>query len=218
MPSATPSLRSLALPATIRAAAALSSGNVAIGARLAVEHRLQRHRIGIGVAAFQRIAADAAKTGVLRRHLEAADIAVLECCDKGRAGEGDLVEPVRAVHHPDRLRAEVLQDLRQRLHPLPREHADHLPLDAGRIGERTEQVEDRSRRELGPGRTDILHRGMMRGREHEADAGFLDAAADLLGPQIDLHAERGQHVGGARARRQRAVAVLGDGDAQCLRR
>ena len=72
----------------------VEQSNIAIGARLAVEHRLQRHRIGIGVTAPERIAADAAKTGILRRDLEAADIAVLERGDKGRPGEGDLVEPV----------------------------------------------------------------------------------------------------------------------------
>ena len=101
------------------------------------------------------------------------------------------------MHDPDRLRAKVLQDLRQRLHPLSREHPDHLPLHPGRIGEWAEQIEDRSRGELGPGRADILHRGMMGWREHEADPGFLDTAADLLGLQIDLHAERSQYVGGA---------------------
>ena len=50
----------------------------------------------------------------------------------------------------------------------------------------------------------------MRWREHEAAARFLDAAADLLRRQIDLHAKRRQHVGRARFRRQSAVAVLGD--------
>ena len=39
------------------------------------------------------------------------------------------------------------------------------------------------------------------------------AAADLLGRDVDLDAERRQHVGRARARRQRAIAVLGDGHA-----
>src|SRR5262249_4099354 len=74
---------------------------VAIGARLAIEHTLQRDCIGIGIAALQSLAAGAAEAGFFRRHLEAADTAVLECCDKGRAGERDLVEAVGAVHDPD---------------------------------------------------------------------------------------------------------------------
>ena len=57
---------------------------------------------------------------------------------------------------------------------------------------------------------DILHRRMMRGREHEADAGLADAARHLFGRQLDLDAERHQHVGRAGARGERAVAMLGD--------
>ena len=109
------------------------------------------------------------------------------------------------------LGAEILQHLGERLDPLAREHADHLALHAGRIGERAEQIEDRAGAEFDPGRADILHRRMMRRREHEADAGLADAARRRpVRRQLDLDAERAQHVGGARARGQRAVAVLGD--------
>ena len=38
----------------------------------------------------------------------------------------------------------------------------------------------------------------------------LMQAADLFGRKVDLDAERGERVGGAGARGQRAVAVLGD--------
>ena len=51
--SATPSLRSLRLPATISAAAALNRRRRGYGAGLALEHRLQRVRVGVGVAAAQ---------------------------------------------------------------------------------------------------------------------------------------------------------------------
>ena len=47
------------------------------------------------------------------------------------------------------------EHLRQRLDPLPREHADHLALDAGRVGQRPEQVEDRAGAELDAGRADM---------------------------------------------------------------
>ena len=53
--------------------------------------------------------------------------------------------------------------------------------------------------EFEPGRADVLHRGMMRGREHESDSGLLDAAAYALGRQFDVHAESAQHIGGAGA-------------------
>jgi hypothetical protein len=39
---------------------------------------------------------------------------------------------------------------------------------------------------------------------------FLEAAADVVGREIDLDAKGGQHVGRAGARRQRTIAVLGN--------
>src|SRR5881392_3254040 len=100
--------------------------------------------------------------------------------------------------------------MRQWLDPGLGEDAGDLALDPGRIGKGAEQIEDRPRAKLDARWADMLHRGMMRWREHEAAARFLDAAADLLRRQIDLHAKRRQHVGRARFRRQSAVAVLGD--------
>ncbi len=108
------------------------------------------------------------------------------------------------------LRAQVLQDLGEWLDPLPREHPDHLTLDPGRIRERTQQVEDGTGAELDARGPDVLHRRMMRRREHEADAGLVDAPADPLGRELDIDTERAQHVGSARARGQCPVAVLGD--------
>src|SRR5262249_58122904 len=104
------------------------------------------------------------------------------------------------------LRPEIPEHVRERLDPLAREHADHLPFDPGRIGQRAEQIEYRAGAELDPGWSDILHRWMVGGREHEADAGLADAAADRFGRQLDLDAERAENVGGAPARRQRPVA------------
>ena len=60
------------------------------------------------------------------------------------------------------------------------------------------------------GRPDMAHRRMMRRREHEADAGFADAVADRFGRDVDLDAERGEHVGGAGLRGKAAIAMLGD--------
>jgi len=71
-----------------------------------------------------------------------------------------------------------------------------------------QQIEDGARAKLDASRPDVLHRRMMRGREHESDAGLADAASHGVGRKLDLDAECGEHVGGARARRQGAVAVL----------
>src|SRR5262249_53536797 len=137
---------------------------------------------------------------VFGRDLEGADVAVLERRDKARAGERDLVEPIGTVYHPDRLGTEILQHLGERLHPLPREYAHHLPLDASGIGQGTQQVEDGAGGELDARGTDILHRRVMRRREHEADPGFAHTTTDLLGLQVDPDAKRGEYVGGPRTR------------------
>jgi len=53
-----------------------------------------------------------------------------------------------------------------------------------------------------------------RRREQEADANFLDGFRYALRGKVDAHAEVFQHVRGAAARADRAVAVLGDVDAR----
>ena len=108
--SATPSFRSLALPATISAAAALSSATSRNAPLLALEHVEQRRGIVLGIAAAQRLrlrrAASPTSSGVISK---VAHLAVLQRRDAGRAGRGDLVEPVGAVHHPDAFGAEILR-------------------------------------------------------------------------------------------------------------
>ena len=115
--------------------------DVAERALLAGQHVADRLGVELGVAALEVGQLGGRQAGVGRRHLEHGDLAVLQLGDVGRARRGDLVEAVVAVHHPDVLRAEVLQHVRDRLDPVPGEHADDLPLDAGRIADRSEQVE-----------------------------------------------------------------------------
>src|SRR5580692_4691928 len=81
----------------------VQQGDVAIRAWLPIEDALQGDRVGSRIAAFQPVAAGARETGLLRRHIEGADMAILQRCDEGWAGEGDFIEAVRAVNHPDRL-------------------------------------------------------------------------------------------------------------------
>ena len=84
-------------------------------------------------------------------------------------------------------------------------------LHARRIGERAEEVEHRARAELDPRRADMPHRGMVGRREHEADARPRGCSRAIFsGAEVDLHAERREHVRRAGFRRERAVAVLGD--------
>ena len=62
------------------------------------------------------------------------------------------------MHEPHSFRAEIAQHLRERFEPALREDAEHLIFDAGRIGERAEEIENRSGAELRPDRRRMAHR------------------------------------------------------------
>ena len=141
---------------------------------------------------------------------EVADLAVLERDDLRRPRRRDLVETVGAMHRPDPLRSELMQNLRQRLEPHVGKYAEQLARHAGRVGQGTEQVEHRARAEFDAHRRHMPHGGVMRLGEHEAQARLGKAALETGRIEADLHAERGQDVGRAGFRRGCAVAVLGD--------
>ena len=103
----------------------------------------------------------------------------LQVRDPRRAGGHDLVKSTLTMADPAGLAAEVLQNLRQRLDPGLRKHARHLTLDACRIGEGAKQIEDRARAELDAGRADVLHRGVMRRGEHEAQPGLAQCSSEI---------------------------------------
>ena len=213
VPIATPSFRLSARPGHHQRRRGVQQRHVPIWARYAVQHALQRDRVGIGVAALQRLAADAGEARFLRRHLEGADVAVLEAATK--------VGPVRVISSRPSEPCTTQTDSAPRFFSTCASGCTHCRENTPTICRLTpagldsgpKQIEDRARGQFDAGRADVLHRGVVRWREHEADAGFLDAAADLFGLDVDLDPERCQHVGRARARGQRAVAVLGDRDA-----
>ena len=127
-------------------------------------------------------------------------------------GRGHLVEPVGAVHHPDALGcrgcaapgpAAPARRARRRRAAGARTPAG---LDSGPSRLKIVRVPSSTR-----AGADVAHGGVMRLRHHEADAGLARCSASTRsGGEADRDAERGQHVAGARARRRRAVAVLGD--------
>ena len=117
-----------------------------------------------------------------------------DLADEVRPGRRELVDPVRAVDDERAPRAELRQHLRDRAHELRREHAHHLCPRAGRVRQRAEDVEDSPRRELAPHRRRVLHRRVVRRREEEAEAELVDRARDPLRRQLELEAERLEHV------------------------
>jgi hypothetical protein len=79
-----------------------------------------------------------------------------------------------------------------------------------RVGQRPEDVEDGLDAQFLAHRCHVLHGRMVVRREHEADAALFDGARNLLRVEVDVDAQRLQHVGAARLARHAAPAVLAD--------
>jgi hypothetical protein len=137
------------------------------------------------------------------------DLVALELAHQGGAAQADLVHAVQAVHHQHVVGAKALHHARLDADQVGVEHPHQGVGGTCRVGERAEDVEDRAHAHLAPHRGDVLHRAVVCRRVHEADAGGLDALGDLLRRQVQIDAERLDHVGRTRLRRHPASAVLG---------
>ena len=117
----------------------------------------------------------------------------------GGAGGGDFVEAVGAVHDEAALQTEGDQRVRHQFRRVLRGGAHQLRAGAGRIGQRTQQIEDRPHLEIDPHRLRVLHGGVHGGGEQEADAHLADRPRGLLRRDRDSDAQRLQQVGAAAA-------------------
>ena len=113
------------------------------------------------------------------------------------------------MHHPGALRAERGQCAGHQIGQFGPRHADHLPPGAGRVGQRTEQVERRPDAELPAHRAGVPHRRMEGRREEERDARLVETAFDHRGRRRHVHAERLEQIRAPATARHRPVAVLG---------
>lgn len=125
------------------------------------------------------------------------DPAILELADQGFAGNRDFIEPFATKYGERTLAAEALQNADLDADQIGMEDAEHLVGCAGGVGERAEDVEEGAHAEFATHRRGVLHGAVVIGGEHEADTDFVDALADLLGAEVDVDAERFEHVGAA---------------------
>src|ERR1700744_2292644 len=93
--------------------------DIAERAWIAVQHALQRDRVGRGIAALQRFRSCARQAGFVRRYIKGADVSVFQAGNESWASQGDLIETIGTVNHPGGFRTQILQHLCERLHPLP---------------------------------------------------------------------------------------------------
>ncbi len=81
---------------------------------------------------------------------------------------------------------------------------------AGRVGQRTEDVEDGAHAQFLADGRDIFHGRMVVGREHEADTDLFNAFCNRFGRQVDVDAQRLHYIRTARLAADAAPAVLAD--------
>ena len=89
-------------------------------------------------------------------------------------------------------------------------NAEEESPDTGGVRERPEHVEHGTDADLAPHRARVAHGGVVARREHESHPGFLDAARDAVGAEVDPDTERLEHVRAPARARCRAIPVLGD--------
>src|SRR4051812_22569134 len=87
----------------------------------------------------------------------------------------------RATHDHGAEASEIAQNGRKLFTQIRIEDAQQLVRSMGWIGERSEQIENGAHAQFTPDGCDMFHAGMMILREHEPDAGGLNAARDAGG-------------------------------------
>ena len=208
--SPTPSPRSRASPPAAIAPAALSSTASRFPPSRAREDAANRLGVVGRIAAAELLGSAALDAQVERIDLTAPHLSVRDLADEVRACGRKLVHAGRTVDDERALGAETGEHVRDRRHELRRVHADDLRPRAGRVRQRPEHVEDRPRCEVAANRRRVPHRRMMRRGEQEAEAELVDRARDRLRRQLEVEAERLEHVSRAGGRGDGAVPVLRD--------
>jgi hypothetical protein len=112
------------------------------------------------------------------------------------------------MDHQHALGTQPHQDLGHRAAQCLGINADQQSLDAGRVGHRTEDVENCPQTHLATGPDRMAHGAVVGGSKHEAHADFLDARHYLRRLQIQGNPRSLEHVGAARTGGYRSIAVL----------
>ncbi len=140
----------------------------------------------------------------------------VELCEVGGAGDGDFADAagvgVGAGEDEGAVRAEADDGFQKFVSEGGAASADDLAASAGGVGEWAEEVEEGGESEGVADGGGVFHGGVMCGGEGEADVGGAEAGGFLFRGGVDVDAEGAEDVGGAGAGRDRAVAVLADGN------
>ena len=122
------------------------------------------------------------------RHVEFPNFPIFHLRDARFSGERNFIKPVFAMHEPDMLRVQLLQDFREQPRQADFIDADQLPSRSGRAGDGAENVEHGANADFAARDNRVFHRAVQFRRKQEGDADVIETARHLRGFQINLDA------------------------------
>ena len=114
------------------------------------------------------------------------------------------------MHHQGPLRAEPAEDIGQKFGQPGVEDTEDLDVGPGRVGQRSEDIEDGPDADLAPRADGIFHRAMQGGGKEKANADLANALADLFRSQVEGDTRGLKDIGAAAFARYGPVPVFGD--------
>ena len=138
------------------------------------------------------------------------DAVITQFDDVIHRSDAEFVQPVLRMHRQHPLGAERARHFDHRPQPRFAEHAQHLMLDAGGVGQRAQDVKHGADADGATDGHDMAHRLVIRLGEHEAETRFRNACLHLRGFEIHDHACLTQDIGTAGSAAGGDVTMLGD--------
>src|SRR5215216_4558135 len=136
------------------------------------------------------------------------DRTIPEVADSVESTGIELIGAACTMNNQRCSRAEFVEYIGKRLGEGRREDARQLDVRTSRIGERTEDVEDRALTDF-LARTDgVFHGRVKLGGKHKANANLFNGLCDLLRGEVEVNAEGRKDVRRAAMRRLRTIAML----------
>ena len=128
-----------------------------------------------------------------------AHFTVLQLTHQGGCAEGNFIQTILAMHHQHTLCAQALHHADLNTDEVRVEHPHQGVGRPRRIGQRSQNIENRAHPHFATYRRNVLHGTVVVGGKHETDAAFFDTGGHLLRPEIDVGTEGFQHIGASRA-------------------
>ena len=136
--------------------------------------------------------------------------AVCELGDVRRAGDGQFIKTVCAMHDPGPLRSQVPEHLCHWFNPLTREGSDEQSFDRRGVRQGPQNIEYRAHTHLDARRTDVTHGTVVGGSQKKADSSFPDRPFNRRNVRVQVYAQFGEYICGTGFRRRGTISMFCD--------